>query len=110
MCQCCFSELSFLSFLSIEWVQDLKVILDASVKVPGYVLCKQNIQKQSPKVFHKKGTANYFVKLTGKHLFGNFFFNEITGMRSTTLLKRDCYTVYEIVKNTFIWNRSGGCF
>lgn len=72
----------------------------ASVKVPGYVLCKQNIQKQSPKVFHKKGTANHFVKLTGKHLFGNFFFNEITGMRSTTLLKRDCYTVYEIVKNT----------
>ena len=34
-----------------------------------------DIQKQSPKVFCKKGVLRNFVKFTGKHLYQSLFFN-----------------------------------
>ena len=42
----------------------------------------------SPEVFCKKGVFKNFVKVTGKHLCWSFFLNKISGLQSTTLLKK----------------------
>ena len=39
-------------------------------------------------MFCKKGVLWSFTKFTGKHLCQSHFFNKVTGLRSTTLLKK----------------------
>ena len=41
-----------------------------------------------PKVFCKKSVLENFVKFIGKHLCQSLFFNKVTGLRSTTFLKK----------------------
>ena len=48
-----------------------------------------------------------FAKFTGKHLCWSIFFNKVAGLRSATLLKKEClaqvfsYKFFEMFKNTF---------
>ena len=51
-----------------------------------------DIQKQPPEVFCKKDVLKNFAKFTGKYLCQSLFFNKVTGLRPTTLLKRDSDT------------------
>ena len=44
-------------------------------------------QKQPPKVFSKKGVLRNFEKFTGKHLRQCLFFNKVTRLMPSTLLK-----------------------
>ena len=46
------------------------------------------IQKQPPEVFYKKCALRNFGKFTGKHLCQSLFFNKVTSLRPTTLLKK----------------------
>ena len=41
-----------------------------------------------PEVFYKKGVLRNSTKFTGKHLCQSLFFNEVAGLRPTTLLKK----------------------
>ena len=51
-------------------------------------LTLDNIQKQPPEVFCKKGILINFASFTGKHLCHSLFFNKVAGLRSATLLKK----------------------
>ena len=37
-------------------------------------------KKQPPEVFYKKSICKYFVKLTGKYICQNYFFNKVGGI------------------------------
>ena len=47
------------------------------------LVCKTDGQKQSPKVFYKKGVLKKFTKFTGKHLYQSLFFNKVAGLRDS---------------------------
>ena len=46
-----------------------------------------HIRSSRPGVFCKKGVLRNFTKFTGKHLWQSLVFNEVSGLRPTTLLK-----------------------
>ena len=76
--------------LSTKLWKAAKVILSCEdsglrVKVVKY-------RRSYPEVFCKKGVLRNFAKFTGKHLWQSLFFNEVTGLRPATLLKRDSCT------------------
>ena len=48
-------------------------------------------------VLCKKGALRIFTKFTGKHLCQSLFFDKVTGLRPTTLLKKDSGT------DVFLW-------
>ena len=47
-----------------------------------------HIRSSRPGVFCKKGVLRNFTKFTGKHLWQSLVFNEVSGLRPTTLLKK----------------------
>ena len=70
-------------------------------------------QKQTSKMFFKKGVLKNFVKLTGKHLCCSLFFNKAAGLRTTTLLRKRlwhrCFPVNfaKFLRTPFLQNTSG---
>ena len=61
----------------------------------------------------RKGVLRNFAKCTGKDLFQGFFFNKVTGLRPTTLLKRKlwcrCFPVNfaKFLRTLFVQNAHG---
>ena len=43
-----------------------------------------NIQKQPPEVFYKKGVLKFFAKFTRKYLCQSFLFDKVAGLRPAT--------------------------
>ena len=75
---------------------------------PGKTLQAESndIKKQSPRGVLWKDVLRNFRKFTGKHLCQSFFFNNVTGLRPATLLKKTLSQVFscefcEISKNCF---------
>ena len=64
----------------------------------------------------KKGVLTNLAKFTGKHLRQSLFFNQVGGLRPTTLLKRRlwrmCFPVnfVKFLRTPFSQNTPGGCF
>ena len=68
-----------------------------------------------PDLFCKKGVLRNFAKFIGTHLSQILFFNKVTGLRPSTLLKETLAQVFscefcEISKNTCSDRTPGGCF
>ena len=54
-------------------------------------------QKQPPGCSIKIGVLKNFAKFTGKHLCQSLFFNKVTGLRPSTLLKkRLCHRCFPV--------------
>ena len=49
----------------------------------------ENMKKQPPEVFYKKGVVKNFENLTRKHMYQSPFFNKLAGLKPATLLKKD---------------------
>ena len=47
------------------------------------------MSKQPPEVFYEKGVLENLATCTEKHLFQSLFFNKITGLKPTTLFKKE---------------------
>ena len=45
-------------------------------------------REAATEVFYKKGVLKNFSKFTGKHLRQSLFFDNVAGLRPTTLLKK----------------------
>ena len=78
-----------------------------------FFLFQIQYQKQPPEVFHKKSVFKNLTKFTWKHLCRSLFFNNIVGIRTTTLLKkrrrRKCFSFNfeKFLRNPFLLNTSG---
>ena len=46
----------------------------------------ENMKKQPPEVFYKKGVLKNFENLTGKHMYQSLFFNKLASLKPETLL------------------------
>ena len=61
--------------------------------------------RQPPEMFYKKGFLKNFAKFTGKHQSQNLFFNKVTGVMLTALLKKRAQVFsckfFKIFKSTF---------
>ena len=49
----------------------------------------ENMKKQPPEVFYKKGVLKNFENLTRKHMYQSPFFNKLAGLKPANLLKKD---------------------
>ena len=76
------------------------------------------ITRSRLELFFKKGVLRNFTKFTGKHLCQRLFFNKVAGLRTQdcNFIKKESLSqvfsceFWEISKNTFFTEHSGGCF
>ena len=70
-----------------HYINDILNILNernsASTKKPSV---SEQIQKQLPEVFCKKGVLRYFIKFIGKQLCQSLLFNKVADLSRATLL------------------------
>ena len=98
---------------------NLKIDLHLSTFVAPtiFIVHFSKFRSSHVEVFCKKGVIINFVKFTGKHLCQRLFFNNVSGLRPATLLKKESliqvfsHEFCEISKNSFfLQNTSGGCY
>ena len=76
--------------------------------------CSTTHRSSRLEVFCKKGVLRNSAKFTGEHLCQSLFFNNVAGLRPTTLLKKRLWCVFlwilwNFYEHLFLQNNSGGC-
>ena len=113
MFSCEFCETSIRTPFHIEhlWWLLLKLSKFPDAERKSYV--DFELQKQPPEMFRKKAVLRNFANSTGHHLCQRLFFNNISGLRAATLLKKSvwhrCFPVnfVKFLRTPFLQNTSG---
>ena len=79
-------------------------------RVSPEVYLHNEIEKQPPKVFFKKGLLKNLSKLTGKHLRRSLFFNRVTSGTPFQARNQEYFRAWEVSWNMFTSISVSGTF